>query len=54
VRGSYLEAPENRHVVTMARELLYGAAVLYRIQALRLQGVRAPQRWAQLEPLAAF
>ncbi len=54
VRGSYLEAPENRHVVTMARELLYGAAVLYRIQALRLQGVRVPPRWARLEPLAAF
>jgi len=46
-RGSHLEAPENRHVVAMAHELLRGAALLYRLEDLRMQGVRVPQAWAR-------
>lgn len=39
VRGSYLEQPENRHAVDVAEKLMTGAAYLYRLQALRLQGM---------------
>lgn len=50
VRGSYLEAPENRRVVDMARHLMEGAALLYRVQHLGMQGFRAPHEWAQYQP----
>lgn len=40
--GTYLEAPENRHAADIAQHLMCGAAYLYRVQALRLQGVRLP------------
>ncbi|MEE8143117.1 MAG: PfaD family polyunsaturated fatty acid/polyketide biosynthesis protein [Planctomycetota bacterium] len=39
VRGSFLEDPEERDVVTVALNLLYGAAVIFRAQVLRSQGV---------------
>jgi trans-AT polyketide synthase/acyltransferase/oxidoreductase domain-containing protein len=38
-RGSFLEQPRNRRVVTVALNLLYGAAVGLRVQMLRCQGV---------------
>ena len=38
-RGSFLEDPAERHVVTMARALMTGAAHLYRRQHLQMQGV---------------
>ena len=38
-RGSYLEHPTNRTVVTVALNLLYGAAVALRQAQLRSQGV---------------
>jgi len=38
VRGSFLEAPENRSVVAVALNILYGTAVLYRVNSLRIQG----------------
>jgi PfaD family protein len=34
VKGSFLESPENRQVVTVALNILYGAAVLGRARAL--------------------
>jgi PfaD family protein len=37
--GSFLEQPRNRRVVTLALNLLYGAAVTLRVQMLRCQGV---------------
>ena len=49
-RGSYLEAPENRRVVDMARHLLGGAAMLYRVQHLGMQGFAVPQAWARYQP----
>ncbi len=42
VKGSFLEAPEQRGVVQIARNLLEGAAVLTRAQQLRTFGVPVP------------
>ena len=42
VRGSYLEAPENRRVVEVAWHLILGAAFLNRVQMLGVQGLRVP------------
>jgi trans-AT polyketide synthase, acyltransferase and oxidoreductase domains len=46
VRGSYLQDPANRQVVEVARQLLQGAAYLYRIQSLKIQGVYFPAQLA--------
>ena len=51
VKGSFLESPENRRTVTIARNLLYGAAVLLRLNNLRNQGVHLPGIEASLKPL---
>lgn len=42
VRGSFLEEPKNRTVVAVGRNILYGAAVLHRVNTLEGQGVPAP------------
>ena len=42
VKGSFLEPPENRRVVTVALNILYGAAVLARARCLAGQGVALP------------
>jgi trans-AT polyketide synthase, acyltransferase and oxidoreductase domains len=39
VRGSYLEKAENRRVVDVAHLMMNGAAFLYRLQNLKLQGL---------------
>ncbi|HNT74672.1 MAG TPA: PfaD family polyunsaturated fatty acid/polyketide biosynthesis protein [Anaerolineae bacterium] len=41
-RGTELELPENRHVADVGLRLMAGAAMLYRAQALRVQGVPFP------------
>ena len=41
-RGSFLEQPRNRRVVTVALNLLYGAGLLWRQNQLRAQGVELP------------
>lgn len=38
VKGSYLEKPENRRVTEVAWHIMNGAAYLYRVQNLQLQG----------------
>lgn len=38
-RGSFLEAPENRTIVEVAKNILYGAASLIRARMLQWQGV---------------
>ncbi len=48
VRGTWLENPENRSVVSVADALLQGAAYLYRLTDLRLQGIRVPTAWNRL------
>ena len=49
-RGSYLEDPQHRRVVEMAHQLMEGAAVLYRLQDLRMQGLRVPFEWTMHQP----
>ena len=44
VAGSFLEAPEQRRVATVARNILFGAAVLARANMLRYQGIPSPCR----------
>ncbi|MDL2269193.1 PfaD family polyunsaturated fatty acid/polyketide biosynthesis protein [Desulfosarcina sp. OttesenSCG-928-A07] len=43
VRGSYLEAPQNRTVVGVGLNLLHGAAVMGRLNTLRHQGAQIPE-----------
>lgn len=42
VKGTYLEAPQNRRVVDVARQILTGCAVMQRVRALEAQGVVFP------------
>jgi PfaD family protein len=51
VRGSFLEQPTNRRVVTVAHNILYGTAVLLRAQMLAAQGLRMPPGRPRLVPL---
>jgi len=51
VRGSFLERPEERRVATVARNILYHAAVLTRARALASQGVALPPGIPRLSPL---
>jgi PfaD family protein len=50
-RGSFLEAPKNRRVVTVALNILYGAAVLTRLHSLRSQGVALDVPLAPVEEI---
>ena len=51
VRGSFLERPEERRVVTVAGNILLGAAVLARARGLGAQGVALPSGTPRLAPL---
>jgi PfaD family protein len=51
VRGSFLEPPENRTAVTVAMNLLVGAAVSTRIHWLRSQGVKLPPEICRIRPM---
>jgi trans-AT polyketide synthase, acyltransferase and oxidoreductase domains len=48
--GSFLEQPDNRDVVTVALNLLVGAAALTRAAWLRAQGVPLPSRAMRFAP----
>ena len=50
VRESYLAHPQNRRVVDVAYHLLRGAAFLYRIQSLQVQGLRIPPSYLHYQP----
>jgi len=50
VQGSFLAQPEQRGVVAVALNLLYGAAVLSRVQALRSQGVSLSSEQQRVTP----
>ena len=39
VKATYLEAPQERHVVDLAMHILRGCAILYRVRSLEMQGV---------------
>ena len=51
VKGSFLESPTNRRVVTVAFNILYGAAVIQRLNMLRMQGVHLPPACWHIAPL---
>jgi PfaD family protein len=51
VEGTFLAAPENRRVVIVAMNILFGAALLGRANFLRCQGVRLPDELLCMEPL---
>lgn len=53
VAGTFLQAPENRSVALVARNILYGAAVLTRAHFLRCQGVALDPETTRIEPLTA-
>lgn len=50
VRGSFLEAPENRGVVQIARNLLEGAAAVTRAHQLRSYGAPIPAAAFRFDP----
>lgn len=50
--GTFLEKPENRDVVTVAKNLLLGAAVLTRLTWIRSQGVSLPVSLTRCPPLS--
>ena len=51
VKGSFLELPENRRVVTVAMNLLFGAAVMTRINWIKHQGVVLPEGMDHFSPM---
>jgi PfaD family protein len=51
VKGSFLEKPENRKTVTVAMNILYGAAVVTRVSWLRSQGIVLPAGAGTFSPL---
>lgn len=52
VKGSFLEEPVNRKVVTVAMNLIYGAALVTRLNMLRNQGIKLADELVHIEPLA--
>lgn len=50
-RDTFLSAAENRNAVTVAMNILFGAAVLSRINGLQKQGVNLPVELAQFNPM---
>ncbi len=53
VCGTFLQAPENRTLAVVARNILYGAAVLTRAHFLRCQGVALDPEMTRIETLPA-
>ncbi len=50
VRGSVLEPWESRRAVSVAHNMLHGAAVITRANALRSQGVELPAACVDVRP----
>ena len=51
VRNSYLADIKNRRVVDIADQIMTGAAYLYRIQNLKIQGLQMPEEFSQYHPV---
>jgi trans-AT polyketide synthase/acyltransferase/oxidoreductase domain-containing protein len=51
VRGSYLSESNNRQVVDVANHIMTGAAFLYRIQSLKVQGLQMPTYYSEYRPV---
>jgi trans-AT polyketide synthase, acyltransferase and oxidoreductase domains len=50
VRGTYLESYEQREAADVAEHIMQGAAYLYRVQSLRMQGLQLPVELEQYVP----
>lgn len=50
-KNTYLAKPQHRKVTDLAFHLMIGSAYLYRIQALKMQGLQLPIAYSQYEPL---
>ena len=50
VKGTYLEQYQNRQVADVAEQIMQGAAYLYRVQSLKLQGVGFPLEMENFVP----
>lgn len=50
VTGTHLQDPANRRAVTIAHAILDGAAYLYRVQSLKLQGFQMPPAYSRYRP----
>ncbi|MGQ4647806.1 PfaD family polyunsaturated fatty acid/polyketide biosynthesis protein [Lyngbya aestuarii] len=50
VRDSYLAQPQNRKVFDLAFHIMTGAAFLYRMQNLKIQGLQMPVHYSQYHP----
>ena len=53
VKSTYLETPQNRHVVDMAMHIMRGCAILYRVRSLEMQGVVFPATLQRYIPTQA-
>ncbi|MEH2257344.1 PfaD family polyunsaturated fatty acid/polyketide biosynthesis protein [Nostoc sp.] len=53
VRGSYLSEPNNRQVVDVANQIMTGAAFLYRVQNLKIQGLQTSDYYSQYHPVCS-
>ena len=51
VKGSFLEAPQNREVVTVALNILYGAGIVNRLNTLKMQGIALSSDLWKIVPL---
>ncbi len=51
VKDSYLSEPNNRRVVDVANHIMIGAAFLYRIQSLKIQGMQISDYYSQYRPV---
>lgn len=50
VKGTYLEEYQNRKAADVAEQIMQGAAYLYRVQVLKMQGVGLPVKMEQFLP----
>lgn len=50
VKGSYLENYQNRKAADVAEQIMQGAAYLYRLQSLQMQGMSLPLELEQFNP----
>ncbi len=50
VKGSYLAEPSNRSVVDVAYHIMAGAAFLYRVYSLKMQGLSMSHYYSQYFP----
>ena len=53
-RGTYLAEYQNRRAVDVGLHLLTGAAYLWRLQTIKMQGLLIPADWEQYHPVASL